>query len=832
MLNSGKVVAIDSGASIGSDARVQLARLPAALHRLREKNLQLLQPLLRGLFEAADDALFKLADQSENNQEQNLYFDSMREFRIQRRDIGKLFAANLDRAFVPLLRGAVVVEREVSPVKISIDDLSLVQNDELEELVAVDAMVSKACAAFSESLQHLVLRLDNQLPAKVYTGNNPLSPRVICEAFTALLENIAIDIKAKLVVLKLFDRSVMVHLGGVYNALNQLLVEHDILPSLKQDLQQQSQAQKMKMRAAAQVAVQSASATTTVAQSVDSAVLDKLRDLLPTNSAAEGLESVDALDGGTQLLAALSELQASEAAGSNPVDLAHVGVPADLRALSLQLMQSQSSVAAIGRVEGDVINLVNMLFEFILDDRNLAAPMKALLARLQIPILKVAIADKSFFGRGGHPARRLMNEMATAALGWQEQNEKEDCSIERRRSDRLYSKVESIVEKILSNYDEDASLFSGLLTDFLSFREKEQRRSNILEQRTIDAEDGKARSELARAQVDEALLELYNGIDTPLPDIAKALLANAWGNVLLLDALQQGEGSELWNEHLQTGRDLVWSLTAEQTKENRYKLLKLAPSLLKRLRLGLESISFNPFEMSQLFERLEKAHFARLKPQSKTNVTAAPNTTGTDAVAQVPPVLSQTASPLEQEKRRVPISTSTDIQSPDVTAARLKTTVPASKLEKSAQPAAIQPDPQPVSQSASHVASKSMPRSASSSIRNAAVEVKVAAAESASQLADDDSYLLQVDRLNQGSWFEMKVEGGQDYRCRLAAIIRAVDKYIFVNRAGMKVAEQDRMSLAYALKEGRLRLLDDSMLFDRALENVIGSLRQGRGLAR
>jgi hypothetical protein len=85
-----------------------------------------------------------------------------------------------------------------------------------------------------------------------------------------------------------------------------------------------------------------------------------------------------------------------------------------------------------------------------------------------------------------------------------------------------------------------------------------------------------------------------------------------------------------------------------------------------------------------------------------------------------------------------------------------------------------------------------------------------------------------VNNITQGTWFEMQAEAGEKYRCRLAAIIRSVGKYIFVNRSGMKVAEESRESLAIALQTKRLTILDDGMLFDRALEAVIGTLREQR----
>ena len=81
-------------------------------------------------------------------------------------------------------------------------------------------------------------------------------------------------------------------------------------------------------------------------------------------------------------------------------------------------------------------------------------------------------------------------------------------------------------------------------------------------------------------------------------------------------------------------------------------------------------------------------------------------------------------------------------------------------------------------------------------------------------------------RLEVGNWVEFQQGGGKVVRCRLAAIIRATGKYIFVNRAGVKIVENNRAGLLKAYQRGELNLLDEGRLFDRALESVIGNLRE------
>ena len=92
------------------------------------------------------------------------------------------------------------------------------------------------------------------------------------------------------------------------------------------------------------------------------------------------------------------------------------------------------------------------------------------------------------------------------------------------------------------------------------------------------------------------------------------------------------------------------------------------------------------------------------------------------------------------------------------------------------------------------------------------------------ELDENDPFVQQVDKFSVGCWFEFSGEERNE-RCKLAAVIRATGKYIFVNRSGIKVAEKTRMGLAVELRRGSLQILNDGLLFDRALESIITNLR-------
>lgn len=761
--------------------------LPAPFGRLVECIQPAFSMLLQKLFDQVDDSLFELADKATSNAEQNMYFESMREVRIKRRGIENSTIRNLGGGLQSLAYGEIgrLLAPRASVTELSASGLSLIENDELEEMVAVDSMVAKARAQFGKELDLLSTRLDSLVNRlDVDSDTNPLGPAAVCQAFLEACRSLELDIKAKLVLFKLFERHVVSGLGEVYQRCNLVLREEGILPGLRAGQPQRETVDRRPQR-------QAAPARPAASQQI---ALEELHTLLvnarEVSGSGYGLVAAGAAPSLPQnaLFQLLQEVQQQQLAQLAAGDLPTTTSMDVYRALNQLVAQRMPSKAvSIAQLDEDAINLVSMLFQFILEDRNLAAPMKAMLARLQIPILKLAMQDRSFFSRGGHPARKLLNEMATAALGW--------TPSERTERDPLFNKIESVVNRVIDRFEDDSAVFQDALADFVAFVEMERRRTRLVEQRIIDAEDGKAKSEAARAKVQALIARECEGRNLPAPVLE--LIDKGWSNVLFLAALKDGLDSADGAEHVATLRDLVASVDDLKTPEDRPRLLQAVPALLKRLRAGLIRVGFSPHDMGRLFAELEHIHLAKLR-------TVAPDTTG---VASADGVAAQPGREPDRKPsvdaalaaRHVDAALSSLDSELDVLDTGLDTPAPGSSAAAMADMTEMAAEVPTLTET------PDMP---------------------AAELIDVEQARERVLALKPNQWVEFRRNAGQRLRCRLAAVIRATGKYIFVNRAGVKVAEENVESLTALMAANQLMVLDDGLLFDRALEAVIGNLRQ------
>jgi hypothetical protein len=255
------------------------------------------------------------------------------------------------------------------------------------------------------------------------------------------------------------------------------------------------------------------------------------------------------------------------------------------------------------QLEAMTIELVAMLFDFIFETRDLPDSIKALVGRLQIPVLKAAMLDGAFFSKKSHPSRLLVNALADAGIGW---------SPTMGQDDPLYRKIEQIVHRILDDFTDDVGLFDELRKDLEAFLADEERAAELTIQSTADEINQRDHQEIAqlvaRSEIERRLREF------PAPNFLASFLRDKWTGTLTQLYLHEGEESEAWMSALSTLDDLIWSVQPKRISDDRRKLVAMLRNLLKQLHGGLHKLTWEPGERERFMSNLVEAHAAAVKP--------------------------------------------------------------------------------------------------------------------------------------------------------------------------------------------------------------------------
>ncbi|MFA7895376.1 DUF1631 domain-containing protein [Pseudomonas putida] len=583
MHKEGKVVPL---AAAEHGRRTPPTSLPIALLQVRDQAALQLRQGLQALFDNADDTLFEMADKAADRFAQHLYFEAMRDLRLKRKSIERLFIDTVHEAFVRLAEP----EPERAPATV-VHVLSSTPGQS-ERAAAVEAMAARVKARDGAALQQLGLRLQTLLERHVPEHCNPLNPIALCRCFLEAGQSLGVGPRVKLVLLKLFERYVLCDAHVIYGEANRVLIAAGVLGQLPPTPCRRAGDSCL----LAEPDERSYHEPEATEDSAGEALFVSLQPLLrsrrgllaPRLDAPAGAQQVSRAD----LLRLLSHLQhyVPEPGAADDFVLGQ-----QLEQLLLTISVRSGTRRFIGGDDEDMINLIDQVFRFIARDDNLTTCLRAVLVRLQIPLLKVALLDRGLLSRASHPARRLLNELAAAGLGCDQG--------EQGQGDVLQLRAEHVVQRALIDFAEDTRLFSELLEDFLGQTQHERRRTELFEQRTRDAEEGRANAALARRQVQQVLSQRLRG--RVWPRAVVQMLINNWSQVMMLAWLRQGETSLGWRSALQTLETLLASVTPSLAPQ---VLMHQVPPLLKSLRDGLASVGTDSRVTREFFGQLQQLH--------------------------------------------------------------------------------------------------------------------------------------------------------------------------------------------------------------------------------
>ncbi len=245
-----------------------------------------------------------------------------------------------------------------------------------------------------------------------------------------------------------------------------------------------------------------------------------------------------------------------------------------------ELHQRRQSLkrAAATPEERATIEIVALLFQSILTEDRIPAAIRVWFARLQMPVLRVAVTEPDFFATIDHPARRLIDRMGACVLGF-------DSSTGGNVSDALAKEIKRIVQVVEAYPDTGRRVFQTVLTEFEKFLEHWFRNENEATRKGVSLAQQVEQRETLAIQYTIELRRMLN--EVPVQDGVRQFLFQVWADVLATCGVRHGAQGEQTKAMKRAAADLIWSASAKVTREERAEVIRRLPALLKALREGM-----------------------------------------------------------------------------------------------------------------------------------------------------------------------------------------------------------------------------------------------------
>jgi hypothetical protein len=261
------------------------------------------------------------------------------------------------------------------------------------------------------------------------------------------------------------------------------------------------------------------------------------------------------------------------------------------------------------RIAMDVIAL---LFDYVFRDPSIADSQRRIFGRLQVPIVKAALLDREFFSDGNHPARRLLDLLAEAAVG---------ATGDDKYRDAFDAVATRVVDEVCRDFEVDLAVFDKAIGDIQAFVDAERRDSAPALRDDVAAALADEEHEADRAQVRALLRDRLAGIELPFE--VRSFAETVWADYLTEVRKREGGESAEWERAQQTLDDLLWSIVAKERTAQKARLTKMIPTLISGLRKGCTTLELPADRSRAFFETLYGLHMAAIKPAPRAAPAAA-----------------------------------------------------------------------------------------------------------------------------------------------------------------------------------------------------------------
>ena len=732
-------------------AKKKVELIDALIHNVFNRlNVQLLQRV-SDMLNTADSSLSTLAENAESEEMKCKYLNLVHIIRSER--------GNIDKAFFIAINNKIKRDEQSQD-----DELALVDEDEMEEMVAITTMYSNAMNNYGQEVDNLEARFEYlEMSSNKKLSKNSIDPRHICEAFQTALKQIDITLDYKLLLFRLFDMEVSSRLGDMYRSLNQLFIDAGIMPEIvytaknldsAESTDKNSKSDKeFQVREARYYDPQKNKSSNFIPRSQDeiSYFISQFMNGF-TSAKGEGIpESFSTVPSDkdnhncysrNDLMNALSKLQnkltkVKTRANVEKLDAEHIK-----RAIMADMGSSNGGAITrkVHLLDQRSIDFVGMMFTAITNDESISKIIKNLLMLLQIPVIKAAMLDEKLFTQENHPARSTLDLVSKAGKGVTEEE------------DHVFIKLEQIVNSILREYDVDIASFERAVDELQEL---------IAIEEEVAAENERVEQfEIIKSHARDVVLTEMRHVTTnkKVPKSVQPLVLKHWPTMMCNRYVNHGKESSEWLLSLMLLKLLMKCLQPINNKsqwqllnDNHEPLIEAVNDELYETQQDREEIDAQISALKQTFMKMLDDYGYKLVEEPETEA----------------PEQTSTAVPYVEEE---------NIDAANEELAENEHDAEIARIEEQAR----------------------------------------IAREKISKLPSD---------LHPGAWFQ--IFNGDDKpvrRLKLSIVLTEVAKLIFVDCHGVKVIEKDAGDFARELENEQSKFIADHSTFEHALGTVIHKL--------
>ena len=568
-----------------------------------EMALEHLKPHIQKMFENCHLALLEFSEKAQSSASQIRFMEAGNIIKKNRASIESIFYEELKQGFTRFKRSSnqgTTTGQADFHASCSEEQLTLISKDDTDIQVAIQNMVASASLGSTLELtgirQRLALLNNGR---KLHEKQIPAGPDALARAFHKAVAELVLEHESKLIVYLLFDKFVLSKTCPLYEKYNERLLKAGLLQNLKYEARKNPNAPPPRHKTEQQAPQKagnnpSASDDSPVgsSKSLGDELLDNIFELMsqrnpgikhaPENPAPQTelisaiqrvQQNIDSNDALTRVTSASAESVASGQTVANMV--------ANLSTEREQLFHGIDR-RRLPSADTQMIDLVGMMFEYMLNDDDIPNVAKAELSRLHTPYLKVAILDKTFFSDNSHPAHELLNELARAGAHW---------VFEDNLDRGIFPCIHKIVTRIILDFKNDLTIFTELQDILHANLNNLDNKAVVIEQHSRQAAEGKEKLEMARQRADSEIREAVN--EHNIPGAIRQMLGDVWHDKLMFIYLREPDAdqSDIWGLAKQTIESIRWCVEPRTTAEEQTVLQKCHPDVIKQIRQSIDTLS-------------------------------------------------------------------------------------------------------------------------------------------------------------------------------------------------------------------------------------------------